>query len=388
LLALNTDHGLLRIIQENSMSKKALVGLVAAFSLAALAACSSTPYTPVVSQADPIDTLAYAQKVDTFIVLLDASGSMNNDDAGRPRIYDALDWMASFNNAVPPMEFNSGIVTYGKGATGSCIGYGIASTLYGPTAYNSADFANALGSIECAASTTPIAEALVSTTGLLSEEEGQEFGRTAVIIVSDFNWNDPAAVEQALAQLRADHVDNLCVHTVKIGNDTIHDAMIAGLTDTAGCDSAVLASEFASGATLSTYVAETLLTPLEKALEYETHTVSAHALFDFDKSILKEQGKAELQKLDGMIKAQGMSVRDIDVVGHTDSVGTDAYNQALSERRAKAVRDYMVGEGINPGIVDVIGMGKRQPVATNDTDEGRALNRRVDILVGTKQPAR
>ena len=60
----------------------------------------------------------------------------------------------------------------------------------------------------------------------------------------------------------------------------------------------------------------------------------------------------------------------------------------LSERRAKAVRDYMVSEGINPGIVDVIGMGERQPVATNDTEEGRQLNRRVDILVGTKQPTR
>jgi OOP family OmpA-OmpF porin len=362
---------------------KHILGFIMVFSLAALAACSSTPYTPVVSQADPVDLTAYEQKADTFIVLLDASGSMNNDDAGRPRIYDAQDWTASFNSTVPPLDFNAGIVTYGKGATGSCIGYGIASVLYGPTAYNADDFAKALGSIECAASTTPIADALVSTTGLLSEEEGKEAGQIAVIIVSDYNWNDPSAVEQALAQLRSEHVDSVCVHTVKIGSDTSHDALIASLTDTSGCDTAVAAADVASGAALTAYTANTLLSSLD--LDYETHTVSAHMLFDFDKAILKEAGKAELHRLDELIKSQGLTVRDIDVVGHTDSVGAEVYNQALSERRAKAVKNYMVSEGINSSILDVIGKGELQPVATNDTDEGRALNRRLDIHVGTSR---
>jgi OOP family OmpA-OmpF porin len=368
------------------MFKRYFINFMMALSLVALAACSSTPYAPVAAQADPIDVTAYERKVDTFIVLLDASGSMNTDDEGRPRIYSAQDWTASFNNAVPPMDFKAAIVTYGKGATGSCIGYGLASTLYdGLSTYNSADFAKALGSIECAASTTPIAEAIDSTTGLLTEEEGKTAGLVAVIIVSDFNWNDPAAVEEALAKLKAEHVNNVCVHTVKVGDDTSHDAMIASLTDTAKCDSAVKAGDFASGAPLATYVAETLLTPLEKEVVYEKHTVSAQALFDFDKSILKAQGKAELQKLDAMIKSQGLAVKDIDVVGHTDSVGSDAYNQALSVRRATAVRDYMVSEGVNSSIIDVMGMGKRQPVASNDNAEGRAMNRRVDILVGTTQ---
>lgn len=369
------------------MSRKPFLGVMMALSMVGLAACSSTQYQPVVAQADPIDVTAYAQKADTFMVLLDTSGSMNNDDEGRARIYGAQDWTASFNSAVPPMNFDAGMVTFGKGATGSCIGYGIASTLYGPTTYNSADFASALGSIECAASTTPIAEAINSTTGLLTEE-GKEAGLVALIIVSDFNWNDPAAVQQALAQLKAEHVNNVCVHTVKVGDDTSHDAMIASLTGSAGCDSAVNAVDVASGAALSTYVAQTLLTPLEKELVYETHTVSAHALFDFDKSILKEQGKAELHELDELIKSQGMTVGDIDVVGHTDSVGRDEYNQKLSERRANAVRNYMVSEGVNGSIIDVIGMGERQPVASNDTDEGRAENRRVDILVGTTAPSK
>jgi OmpA-OmpF porin, OOP family len=364
------------------MHKQTVRNLLVALPLLALAACSSAPYTPVATQGDPIDVNAYTKQVDTFIVLLDTSGSMKEDAEGRPLMYTAEDWTASFGKAVPPMDFQAGIVTFGKGATGSCIGYGIASTLYGPTAYNAANFENALGTLECAASTTPIVEAIESTTELLAEDTG----KTAVIIVSDFVWDDPDGVKSALAELKSQHPNSICVHTVKVGNGS-DDAMIGGLTDTSGCDSAVSAGAVASGPALSTYVASTLLTPKEKGLEYTTHTVSAEVLFDFDKSVIKDQGKTELAKLSNVIKSQGMSVGDIDVVGHTDSVGTDTYNQALSVRRAEAVKAFLTTSGISSGIIDVIGMGKRDPVATNETAAGRAMNRRVDVLVGAKKPA-
>jgi len=69
----------------------------------------------------------------------------------------------------------------------------------------------------------------------------------------------------------------------------------------------------------------------------------------------------------------------VEVAGHTDSVGTDAYNQKLSERRAAAVKDYLVSKGIAASKVTTIGKGESQPVATNKTAEGRQKNRRVDI---------
>lgn len=363
------------------MFKQPVRSLMVGASLAALAACGGAPYTPVAQQGEPIDVNAYTKQVDTFMVLLDTSGSMKKDDQGRPTMQEAQDWTASFGKAVPAMPFNSGIVTFGKGDTGSCIGYGIASTLYGPATFNSANFANALGSIKCAASTTPIAEAIDSATSLLAEDTGT----TAVIIVSDFNWNDPDAVTAALAELKAQHPNRICVHTVKVGTDTTNDAMMAGLTDSASCDSAVAASDVASGPALSTYVANTLLNPKEAGLEYKTHTVSAELLFDFDKAIVKPEGKAVLQKLGDTIEAQGLAVGDIDVVGHTDSVGTEEYNQALSIRRAAAVKAYLVSEGLSGGIIDVMGMGESDPIATNSTAAGRAMNRRVDVLVGTKK---
>ena len=65
--------------------------------------------------------------------------------------------------------------------------------------------------------------------------------------------------------------------------------------------------------------------------------------------------------------------------GHTDSIGTDAYNQKLSERRAKSVKEYMVAKGVPAAKITMLGKGETQPVATNKTKEGRAKNRRVDI---------
>ena len=71
----------------------------------------------------------------------------------------------------------------------------------------------------------------------------------------------------------------------------------------------------------------------------------------------------------------------IDVYGHTDSTGSDAYNQTLSERRAVSVADYLASRGVQPARIGTRGFGKTQPIASNDTDAGRAANRRVEIKI-------
>jgi len=119
---------------------------------------------------------------------------------------------------------------------------------------------------------------------------------------------------------------------------------------------------------------------------YERNTMAAEALFDHDKSTLKPAGKEALQDLGDTIKAKGARVVDIDVIGHTDSDGSEEYNQALSVRRAQSVKDYLVSEGVDPAIIDVSGQGELNPVVSNATREGRAQNRRVDILVGVTAP--
>jgi OOP family OmpA-OmpF porin len=115
----------------------------------------------------------------------------------------------------------------------------------------------------------------------------------------------------------------------------------------------------------------------------EKVTFAADAFFDFDKSVLKPEGRAKLDDLVG--KMSGLNLEVIIAVGHTDSVGSDAYNQKLSIRRSEAVKAYLVSKGVEKNRVYTEGKGEKQPVADNKTAEGRAKNRRVEIeVVGTR----
>ena len=115
----------------------------------------------------------------------------------------------------------------------------------------------------------------------------------------------------------------------------------------------------------------------------EKVTFAADAFFDFDKAVLKPEAKAKLDDLVGKTKAVALEV--IIAVGHTDSAGTDAYNQKLSVGRSEAVKAYLVSKGIEKNRVYTEGKGEKQPVADNKTAEGRAKNRRVEIeVVGTR----
>jgi OOP family OmpA-OmpF porin len=105
-----------------------------------------------------------------------------------------------------------------------------------------------------------------------------------------------------------------------------------------------------------------------------------HVLFDLDKSTLKPSSLDELQKAVAFVKKYpGANVR---LDGYTDSLGTDAYNIKLSERRAAAVRDYLIKEaGVDSSKITAVGHGKADPVADNKTAEGRAKNRRVEVSI-------
>ncbi|RMX06577.1 OmpA family protein [Corticibacter populi] len=111
-------------------------------------------------------------------------------------------------------------------------------------------------------------------------------------------------------------------------------------------------------------------------------TFSADAFFDFDKAVLKPEGRAKLDELASRV--QNIDLEVIIAVGHTDSTGPEAYNQGLSERRAQAVKAYLVNKGIDQNRIYTEGKGELEPVASNATRAGRAQNRRVEIeVVGT-----
>ena len=116
----------------------------------------------------------------------------------------------------------------------------------------------------------------------------------------------------------------------------------------------------------------------------EKVTFAADVLFDFDKAVIKPEGKSKLDDISN--KTKGVNLEVVIAIGHADSVGSDAYNQRLSVRRAESVKAYLTSKGIEANRVYTEGKGEKQPVADNKTKEGRAKNRRVEIeVIGTRK---
>ena len=119
--------------------------------------------------------------------------------------------------------------------------------------------------------------------------------------------------------------------------------------------------------------------PIVKTVQEFRITYKAQSLFDFDRTVIKPEGRAELDQL--VAKLKTVNTELIIAVGHTDSVGSDTYNLQLGQRRSEAVKQYLVSQGLEAGRVYTDSKGEREPVADNKTVIGRSKNRRVVVEV-------
>ena len=173
----------------------------------------------------------------------------------------------------------------------------------------------------------------------------------------------------ASAAMASDNWENNSGLNWKNGDGTLcwRDNAWTPATAAKGCDGALVAKPAAAPAA---------------GVSQSKITLQADTLYDFNKSDLKPEGKATLDKI-----AKDLSKIKLEViiaVGNTDSVGTDAYNMALGQRRAQSVKTYLTSKGVDGSRIYTESKGKSNPVASNATAEGRAKNRRTDIeVVGT-----
>jgi OOP family OmpA-OmpF porin len=238
-------------------------------------------------------------------------------------------------------------------------------------------------------------------------------GQAAVVVFSDGNPTDPVgrqideqSVLDAAAGLATSYQGQVCIHTVHTGDDAAGAEFLRKLSATTGCGSARSASSVMNVAALQNFEREVYLaaapadvaaaprdsdgdgvmddvdqcpgTPAGVTVDPRGCWVIRNLRFAFDSSTIEPQYYDELNEVAARLKQVGPDV-PIRIDGHTDSVGSDAYNQALSERRARAVHDFLVKAGVPDAQIETRGFGESQPAYSNADAEGRAGNRRTEL---------
>jgi OOP family OmpA-OmpF porin len=391
--------------------KKVLI-LTAVTASALISGCASQPLSTFdIFHADDLNGLItsglYVQKTDNFFVLNDSSSSMAEHYHGigytaqptATKLAVEKEILNRINLTIPDLKLTSSIRSFGFGP---CLDWGFTRLNQAPSPYSKSAFGTGVDTLTCASGGTPLDSGVEETNKDLSATAGN----IAVLILSDGEVDtDPVP---AVKSLKQKYGDKLCVYTVWVGNeeDIYGQAVLNQLTDIAGCGFGTTAERISTTAGMSKFVQSIFLkgtTPPVvdcSTLDDDADGINnctdkclntpkgAHVnqfgcwivdvKFDNDKSNIKSQYYPELDNAVTVIN-QNPGV-NIEVQGHTSSTGTVAYNQRLSERRAKAVKDYLSRNTHAKGL-SARGYGLTQPIDTNETEEGRANNRRVQLEV-------
>jgi len=319
---------------------------------------------------------------DNFIFLIDQSGSMYQE-FGDPQLKMAVAKNVSLriNNLIPQPNYK------GANYTAALELFAPVQELYAPSPYDRARMGTALTSIkndqEVFGRVTPMGPGIASLDPVLAKMSGN----TAVILVSDGMANqgrDPVAEAKAIYS----KYPNTCIHIISVADtkDKEGKAILTAINKLNNCSIMVEGLTLdANQAALEKFVRDVFCTPRKEVAAKEEVMVLRGINFDFDKSNIKPQWAVVLDEAVRIMKERpDMKVM---IEGHTDSKGTDAYNQKLSERRAQAVFNYFVAKGISSSRMQTIGYGETRPIASNtkpngsDNPEGRAINRRVELKV-------
>jgi OmpA-OmpF porin, OOP family len=336
------------------------------------------------------------QKTQNFFVISDTSGSMSQHFTGSigydkaTKLDVEKNLISRFNLTIPAIPLQSGLRSFGFGP---CADWQFTVLKQPFSAYSTNQFDQTIRSLECSSGGTPLADALRdSATDLNSAKDN-----IALIIFSD--GNDEGDPIQAAAELKEKFGDRLCIHTVWVGNssDVAGKEQLDEIADLSGCGIATTATQINSPDGMKEFVKNVFFKPVVNTDEDHDGVIDQKdkcpgtpkgaivdengcwtfrdILFDFDRSVIKSVYHPVINNAVDVL-SQNPGLR-IEIEGHTDSQGSDAYNLKLSEKRAKAVKEALIQRGIEGDRLISKGYGETQPVDTNDTAAGRANNRRV-----------
>lgn len=329
-----------------------------------LGGCASQqPIQPMAQfEVQPLVKEMWKQKVDTLVVVLDASSSMGQDYQGMDKFSIGRDIVAHFNETMPELEIQVALRSFGHSMR-----YSFASTVpvYGMTTYSRQGLADGLMSIIPAGGPSPMASAFTAANDDLKASQG----KIAMVVVTDGKDMGKETMPAAKA-LAAAYGDRLCIHTVLVGDDETGRNLLKNISDTSGCGLAITADELVTGPAMADFVAAVLL---EKADSWIFNDIK----FESDKAVLIPSSIPTLEKIVEILKNQPNLA--VEIQGHTDSTASAAHNIDLSKRRATTVMRYLRAHGIDARRLTAKGYGEGQPIDTNETEQGKANNRRVEL---------
>lgn len=348
--------------------------------------------------AKQFDGSMYQSKVDNFVIILDASSSMEDGYMGNPKFMMAKAIVERMNMTIPELGQTAGLRSFGHADS---ISKNKTELFYGMEGYNSAALAEKLGEISKAGGNSPLGSAIAA----MGTDLESLSGKTAVIIISDgLDMNPDTA--QATA-VKEQYGDAICFYPIQVGNDEEGTAFLSEIASIGGCASLINAKDLLCTEAMAAFVEEVFLekgvaaavapsapmdsdgdgvldpddqcpgTPAGAKVNAVGCWVLDNVLFDFNKDVIKPEAFAQLDAIYEILeKNPAMS---IELQGHTDNIGSKKYNMDLSQRRANSVANYLGNKGIARNRLATTGFGFDKPVALNSTDFGRSLNRRVEI---------
>jgi len=367
---------------------KMSVALLCSVALAGCAGLMKSPQ-PLTFTPEGFPTGKYAAKADNFQLLLDASQTMANN--GEENFVSAKNFTNAVNWSLPAdFPATLGLRTYGHSERQSKA----LTELAAPMAkYSRDEIKKGLDTVKFAGGNSPLGAAIDAAAADF-EKAG---GTSVIVVVSDGTQNNMDDAVAAAKKAKAKLGDKLCIYTVWVGDDMVGKKVLADVADASGCGSAAVAADLTDQKALAAYVEKVFLqhktmapapapapapmaapAPAPAPGEPCQGVLTANLLFDFDKSNIKDDMIPVLQEAKKILDE--CTATSYKVAGHTCSIGTDAYNQKLSERRAASVVDWLVNNGVAASRLEAVGYGEGSPKYDNKTSEGRKLNRRVEFI--------
>jgi len=304
---------------------------------------------------------------DQVVVVTDASGTMYVNET----FPEATALTQTFVAAMPARDssgYEAGLVGFGGDER---IKSPVAAFDRGALASTAASL-RVLGELGGYGGRTPYHDVL----GEIRRSLAGKSDHAAVVIFSDgLPDDDPAAISAAKA-LAAGYAGTVCIHTVHTGDDPMGSEFLGRLSKTTGCGTSREASSVSDPSSYMAFVRDVFVG--EGKEDVCSGVIRLRGVeFEFDKANLTPTSEVVLDAAaEGLRACPNVPVR---VEGHTDSLGSEQYNYDLGLRRAQSVRTYLVGKGVRSDKISATSFGETKPIATNDTDEGRQLNRRVEL---------